>query len=133
MEFAALELASATSDSWIRFGVILAVSSLALCLMRSAMIRCTVVGVCVSGFAASFVENEQLAMLILVVGLSLGPFVGVIIETINSRERRTQSVIGRRLARQYVCPQCGNQFSSIQAVGQCPQCECRFTAPGQAT
>jgi hypothetical protein len=122
-------LSSTAPEFWIRYGIVLVLAFLVCSRMRTPLVAFTVLGVCVAGLIASFFENEQLATLVLVIGLTVGPFVGVIVDAISSRDRRVQSFIGRRIARKYVCPQCGYNFTSVQLSGQCPRCECRFASP----
>lgn len=129
MNVTTLPLASVTPSFWIRYGIVLLLTGIVCSRMRSPLVACTALGVCVAGLVASFFENEQVGTLIIVLGLTVGPLIGVVLDTINSRDRRVQSSIGRRFARNYVCPQCGNQFTSVQQSGHCPRCECHFAGP----
>ena len=96
--------------------------------MPTPLVGCTALGVCAAGLSASFVESQNTGMLIMLAGLTLGPFAGLVVDTFMTQDRRTQSFIGRRYARTFRCPECGNEFASIQRIGQCPRCDTRFTA-----
>lgn len=122
---------SAMAGVWIRCAIILALATLAWHMLRTSFMTCTLIGVGLASLAVSFCESEQLVAMVLVAGPTLGALAGTVVETLKTRERRMQSVIERRYARTYTCPQCGHVFMSLQLVGQCTQCECRFAQPSE--
>lgn len=126
MDIASSTLLFAASGFWVRYGVLISLALVAWIKMPTALVRCTALGVCLAGLSASFVESEEVAMLILITGLTAGPFAGVVLDSFVTRERRRQSYIGRRYARNYVCSECENEFASVQRIGQCPRCERQF-------
>lgn len=127
MEFGLLALPASPQGFWVRWTIVVVVAIVICSVMRSPIVICTALGVCLAGLIAGFCDNEQLGMFVIVVGLSTGPLIGIAVDTWMTRERRTLSAIGRRYARSYVCPDCGHKFASIQSVGQCPSCERQFT------
>ena len=115
-------------EFWARYAVVLVLGALAWGVMRTPVVTFTVLSLWVAGLACSVCESEQQAMLILVIGLTVGPFAGVVVDAIRTRPRRVESSIGRRYARAYVCPNCDCRFNSVQAIGQCPACDARVSA-----
>lgn len=116
----------ATSVFSPRFALVLIVGAIAWGTYRTSLVGCTVLGVVLAGAYASFCQDEQHAMFAILLGLTVGPFVGVVVDVLRSRDRRIECFIGRRYGRDYVCPDCDHRFESIQKVGQCPACNSRF-------
>lgn len=123
MFIADLPLPLTTSGFWMRYVIVLVLAILVCFRSRSPLVVCTALGICVAGFVASFFENQQRAEISLVLGLTLGPLFGILIETLQTRDRRMESFIGRRFARQHDCPHCRHRFTTVQQTAQCPRCE----------
>ncbi len=131
MNLASQILPSTTFAFWIRYGIVLLLAILAWNKMRTPLVACTAMSVCIAGLAASYCQSEYTAMLILLVGLTLGLAAGLFADTFSTHDRRMQCAIERMYASKYVCPQCDHGFTSTQLTGQCPRCECRFPKPEQ--
>jgi len=112
-----------TPEFWTRLGIVMVLAALVSGMMRSAMVTCTAISVCIAGLASGFIVDEQQGIMVIVIGLTVGPIAGIIVDAVRTRDRRLQSVVGRRFARSYTCSHCGHAFSTVQKTARCPRCE----------
>ena len=123
----AASLLAAAPGFWFRYLLVIGIGAAALVITRSSIVTCTVLALWVAGLIASFYQNEEIAMLVLVMGLTAGPILGVLVDGLMTRERRVLSLINRKYARPYDCPVCGHQYSTVQSIPRCPRCEHRLS------